>query len=86
MPTKGGKAKAKAKAKTKNTKDTLQTLALSRNAAHHGQQGFGEGSTIPTGSIKSLDISQVSLLARNSFSPFHMRNAGARMHLARMKK
>ena len=37
--TKGGKAKAKAKAKTKNTKGTLQTLALSRNAAHHGQQG-----------------------------------------------
>ena len=66
------KVKAKAKAKTKNSKDTLTTLALSRNAAHHGQ-GTDADSTLA--SYKSLGFTKGSMVARNSFADFHRVNA-----------
>ena len=66
------KAKAKAKAKTKNSKDTLTTLALSRNAAHHGQ-GTDADSTLAN--YKALGLTKGSMIVRNSFSDFHRVNA-----------
>ncbi len=81
MPTKG---KSKAKSRGRNTKDTLQTLALSRNAAHLNQKGIGESSSISAaGLLKARTRSRGSLTTRNSFSPFHMRNAAARVAIMR---
>ena len=67
------KAKAKAKAKTKNSKDTLTTLALSRNAAHHGQGTDADSTSLA--SYKALGLTKGSMVARNSFSDFHRVNA-----------
>ena len=81
----GGKAKSKA-TKTRNSKDTQTTLALSRNAAHHNNPkkiNSAAGGNKSLGFSSDRNGSTGSMLLRNSFSPFHTRNARYRAAVVR---